>query len=199
MVDCSALFSIADEAFRGSNLQALVIRNTSSVVNLIRANAFEETPISSGDGYIYVPRDMLDAYVSATNWSVYGEQFRVLEDYTVDGTITGELDVEFGNDEMEFIVSKLDFENECPSEVFGVVIANPEMPWGEFVFGGNNDGMWSCDDNGYVMYDGQYYVYRPDDAILTAGMLVDVNYPFAEGTYDGYILLITAEEAQQFM
>ena len=29
---------------------------------------------------------------AATNWSTYAAQFRALEDYTVDGTTTGELD-----------------------------------------------------------------------------------------------------------
>lgn len=44
------------------------------------------------DGYIYVPRALVNDYKVATNWSVYASQFRALEDYTVDSTITGELD-----------------------------------------------------------------------------------------------------------
>jgi hypothetical protein len=44
------------------------------------------------DGYIYVPRALVDTYKVATNWVTYADQFRALEDYTVDGTITGELD-----------------------------------------------------------------------------------------------------------
>ena len=54
--------------------------------------------IHLGTGYIYVPKALLsddDAtkdYRRATNWSTYADQFRALEDYTVDGTITGELD-----------------------------------------------------------------------------------------------------------
>lgn len=35
---------------------------------------------------------LVDSYKAATNWSTYATQFRALEDYTVDGTITGELD-----------------------------------------------------------------------------------------------------------
>lgn len=46
----------------------------------------------SGTGYIYVPRALVDTYKAATNWSTIADQFRALEDYTVDGTITGELD-----------------------------------------------------------------------------------------------------------
>lgn len=44
------------------------------------------------DGYIYVPRALVEDYKAAKNWSTYATQFRALEDYTVDGTITGELD-----------------------------------------------------------------------------------------------------------
>jgi hypothetical protein len=55
-------------------------------------------PNGDKDGYFYVPRALLsddDAtkdYRRATNWSTYASQFRALEDYTVDGTITGALD-----------------------------------------------------------------------------------------------------------
>ena len=41
---------------------------------------------------IYVPRALVDSYKAATNWSTYADKFRALEDYTVDGTVTGELD-----------------------------------------------------------------------------------------------------------
>lgn len=44
------------------------------------------------DGYIYVPRALIEDYKVATNWSNFATQFRALEDYTVDGTITGALD-----------------------------------------------------------------------------------------------------------
>jgi hypothetical protein len=42
------------------------------------------------DGYIYVPHQLLPTYVADTNWGQLESQFRALEDYTVDGTITGE-------------------------------------------------------------------------------------------------------------
>jgi hypothetical protein len=55
-------------------------------------NSFDSSSIAKGTGYVYVPRSLVDSYKSATNWSTYANQFRALEDYTVDGTITGELD-----------------------------------------------------------------------------------------------------------
>ncbi len=49
-------------------------------------------PNGSKDGYIYVPSALINTYKTASNWSNYASQFRALESYTVDGTITGALD-----------------------------------------------------------------------------------------------------------
>lgn len=75
-----------------TSLSALVLRKTSKIIPNSATNSLTGTPIASGTGYIYVPAALLDTYKAATNWSTYASQFRVLEDYTVDGTVTGELD-----------------------------------------------------------------------------------------------------------
>lgn len=49
---------------------------------------FYDTKLSA----LFVPRDSLDEYKNATNWSLYGDYMLPLEDYTVDGTITGAID-----------------------------------------------------------------------------------------------------------
>ena len=72
-----------------SNLTAVILRKSESINELQHPNAFQRTPIASGTGYIYVPRALVDSYKVATNWSTFADQFRALEDYTVDGTITG--------------------------------------------------------------------------------------------------------------
>lgn len=51
--------------------------------------SFRNSGLANGTGYVYVPRDLLDSYKAAIVWSYYPSQFRALEDYTVDGTITG--------------------------------------------------------------------------------------------------------------
>jgi hypothetical protein len=82
--------SACSMSFNGStNLSALVLRYT-SVCTLSSTNNLGNTLIASGTGYIYVPRDLVATYQAATNWSTYSAQFRALEDYTDDGTITGE-------------------------------------------------------------------------------------------------------------
>jgi hypothetical protein len=90
--DFPAVTSIMHCAFENcSSLKALILRNTSKCT-LADSNAFTSTPIASGTGYIYVPRALVDSYKTASYWKTYANQFRALEDYTVDGTITGELD-----------------------------------------------------------------------------------------------------------
>lgn len=91
-VNLSAVVKFDSSAFyRCSNLTVLVLR-PEKVPLLGNVNVFYSTPIASGTGYIYVPRALVDSYKAATNWSTYANQFRALEDYTVDGTTTGELD-----------------------------------------------------------------------------------------------------------
>lgn len=74
-----------------NSLMALILRSQ-TICTLGITNAFGDTPIHSGTGYIYVPAALVDSYKAATNWSTYASAFRALEDYTVDGTTTGALD-----------------------------------------------------------------------------------------------------------
>lgn len=96
IVDLTAVSHIANAFAYCSALHTLVIRNTDKIVTF--DGSLYYTKIASGEGYIYVTRAFLDDndeakdYRRATNWSTTGTQFRVLEDYTVDGTVTGELD-----------------------------------------------------------------------------------------------------------
>ena len=92
-VDFPAVTSISGSAFYNcSNLTSLILRKSDSICTLSNISAFNNTPIKSGTGYIYVPRALVDTYKADSKWSTYANQFRALEDYTVDGTISGELD-----------------------------------------------------------------------------------------------------------
>lgn len=91
-VDLPAVTTIGNEAFRYCNqLKTLILRSTTMVL-INAASILTSTPIASGTGYIYVPRALVDSYKAASKWSTYASQIRALEDYTVDGTITGALD-----------------------------------------------------------------------------------------------------------
>ena len=72
-------------------MKALILRKE-AVCTLANINNFQNSDFADGIGFFYVPRALVDSYKTATNWSTYASQFRALEDYTVDGTITGALD-----------------------------------------------------------------------------------------------------------
>ncbi len=85
------------------SLTALILRSETmcTLANTLAFNGcyhFQGTanviynPDGLKDGYIYVPRALIEDYKVATNWVTFADQFRALEDYTVDGTTTGELD-----------------------------------------------------------------------------------------------------------
>lgn len=81
-----------------------VILRAQSVATLANVNCFDYcyhlhgtvdasyNPNGDKDGYIYVPLALVEQYKVATNWTTFADRFRALESYTVDGTITGELD-----------------------------------------------------------------------------------------------------------
>lgn len=87
MVDLPLVKSIASNAFYTCMRMTALILRSETVCTLGSTNAF-----TNCTAYIYVPSSLIDSYKSATNWSTYAAQFRALEDYTVDGTITGALD-----------------------------------------------------------------------------------------------------------
>lgn len=64
-------------------IQELIIRNTSGILPEIDSNDYTSkfTKLK-----IFVPNDLLDAYRTATNWTLYANKFYALEDYDV---ITG--------------------------------------------------------------------------------------------------------------
>lgn len=84
---------IRQNSFRTTGVESLVLRSE-NLVTLSNSTALYDTPIQIKEGYIYVPSALVDTYKAATNWSTFAAQFRALEDYTVDGTTTGELDPE---------------------------------------------------------------------------------------------------------
>lgn len=81
-----------------SNMIALILRKN-AVVTYGAVNAFNDSKYAAsgaGGAYVYVPRDLISTYQSATNWATlyaaHSDMFRALEDYTVDGTTTGDFD-----------------------------------------------------------------------------------------------------------
>ena len=80
-IDFDVLEEMKDADFYQCSALTTVIIRTPAVCTMSDSNAFAQTPIKSGTGYIYVPSALVDSYKSATNWSVYAEQIRAIEDY----------------------------------------------------------------------------------------------------------------------
>ena len=86
--------SYAEHFRKCYNLKALILAGDETVCSLIDKNAFYETPMAplenqpiannikqKREGYIYVPKALLESYKTTTNWSYYADSFRAIEDY----------------------------------------------------------------------------------------------------------------------
>ncbi len=98
-IDLASATSIGSMAFRNCiTLKALILRTTETVC-VADLSAFDNTPMLTGLGHIYVPAIMYEYYRAGYGPTLDGIMpgffnilFRRIEDYTVDGTTTGELD-----------------------------------------------------------------------------------------------------------
>ena len=81
MVDLHCATTIAANCFKTcQNLTTFILRSNTRA-DMTLANALNGTPIESGSGYIYVPSSLVNEYKSATNWSMYADKIRAIEDY----------------------------------------------------------------------------------------------------------------------
>ena len=79
-IDLPVVQSLGSSVFyHCKKLTAVIIRQPGVILQ--GANTFKDTLIESGTGYIYVPSEYLQQYKKDTNWSIYSEQFRAIEDY----------------------------------------------------------------------------------------------------------------------
>lgn len=104
-VDLPSMKEINNQVFYGCvSLKTIALRSTTLCTltdksSFSGVNASTSTPFYEGGtgGTLLVPRSLTTEYPNATNWSVViawnaNNRVLALEDYTVDGTITGEID-----------------------------------------------------------------------------------------------------------
>ena len=84
-VDLPALNTMWELAFNNCISLKTVILRLNRVSQLKAADAFNNTPIANGTGYIYVPDDLVEQYKAATNWSVHASQIKPISE--LEGTI----------------------------------------------------------------------------------------------------------------
>ena len=92
-IDLGAATSIGNEGMSNAYSLTTLILRSETLCTLKNQNAMNNNhhfkgtvhatynPDGLKDGYIYVPRALVDSYKSATNWSAYATQFRAIEDY----------------------------------------------------------------------------------------------------------------------
>ena len=93
IADFPLVTSIGSYAFQKCySLTALILRSE-TMCTLSNTNAFSNcyhilgttnityNPTGAKDGYIYVPRALVESYKAAANWSTYADQIRAIEDY----------------------------------------------------------------------------------------------------------------------
>ena len=91
-IDLDQITMFSSVPFSGCTaLKSLVLRQTTSVP-LTDTGTYSKILYNLPNVWVYVPSSMIDTYKASTYWKSFASQFRALEDYTVDGTITGELD-----------------------------------------------------------------------------------------------------------
>lgn len=105
IIDLPKVTNIAYSVFDNDFSLVAVILRSETMCNLTSSSSFTGcnhfygtvnytyNPDGLKDGYFYVPAALIENYKAATNWSTFATQFRALEDYTVDGTTTGALDL----------------------------------------------------------------------------------------------------------
>lgn len=72
------VYAIDYASFKTSGLETLVIKRTTPPS--LNASSLQNTPIASGNGYIYVPDEAINTYKTATNWSTYASQIKPISE-----------------------------------------------------------------------------------------------------------------------
>lgn len=73
--------SIGSNAFGYCEALTSLVINQTTPPTLDNVNAFANTPIKSGTGYIYVPDSVVETYRTATNWAAFAEQIKPISEY----------------------------------------------------------------------------------------------------------------------
>lgn len=80
--DLSKASGLYGGAFRDCpKLVTVILRKVDGICTFGSTSILKNTPIESGTGYVYVPAALVDSYKAATNWTVYANQIRAIEDY----------------------------------------------------------------------------------------------------------------------
>lgn len=88
MNNCTRLKKVDLHSAKELNM-ACFANNSALATLILRSNevaelddyVFQNTPIASGTGYVYVHKDLVNSYKADRYWSTYASQIRAIEDY----------------------------------------------------------------------------------------------------------------------
>ena len=72
---------ISTNAFGSCTSMSALILSGNTVCRLANVSGFNLSSVANGTGFVYVPATLVDQYKAATNWTVYADQIRAIEDY----------------------------------------------------------------------------------------------------------------------
>lgn len=78
-VKMPSTYSIGKYAFKGSGLTKLVFPNFTSVPSA-NTGFLDDTPIAKGEGYVYLPDELVELAKTSTNWKTYANQITPLSE-----------------------------------------------------------------------------------------------------------------------
>ena len=78
-VNLPKLKEIGSSTFAYCPLESITLAN-SQVCLLSDIGAFANTPIQTGEGYIYVPSSLVETYKNSTNWIAFANKIKAIEE-----------------------------------------------------------------------------------------------------------------------
>lgn len=80
VVELGAANGLQSNVFTNTNINKLILRRTDTITTNNSTAVFNNTPMSRGEGHIYVPDHLMEQYKTATNWSTYADQIKPLSE-----------------------------------------------------------------------------------------------------------------------
>lgn len=108
-----------------TKLKALVLGGD-TVCQMSNANSVSSSAIGKGTGYVYVRKNLVSSYKSATNWSTYSSQIRAIEDYPEIWALLPQPDIET----VTFLMH--DYDLDSGEDIFEEYAVENGTTWGEW-------------------------------------------------------------------
>ena len=82
-VDFTKVNALQSNVFTNTNMTTVILRRTDTITTNNSTAVFNNTPISRGEGFIYVADNLVEQYKAATNWATYANQIKPISELEV--------------------------------------------------------------------------------------------------------------------